>query len=332
MRYYVYPLSFQTPVHFGTADNGGNLESVDMVLSSDTIFSAICHEAGNTDIIEKLVNALQQQKLLISSAFPYSFEKDAYALYLPKPLYGVMKERPRRNLLETKREAAQQKKQKKEKYIRAHYLSPEDTGIYESTKMNREVAPSFAEPFMQTHVHLRGEVSEPFSVGAYAFAKNAGLFIIVGFDNPELEAIWDTLLASLGLTGIGGERSSGYGKFEVREKLNVQENSEQVDLAALNRLIMAKEATRYITLSATVPNGDEVRQCHAGYYKVKKRGGFIVSPGCSGVKRNTYYVLTEGSCLDRAVNGRVVTFSHPDVPHAIYRNGMGFCIGVVYDE
>lgn len=332
MKYFVYPLSFETPVHFGTADNGGNLESVDMVLSSDTMFSAICHEAGNADVIEQFVEALQHHTFLLSSAFPYVWEKEGYSLYLPKPLYGVMKDRPSRNLTETKREAIRQKKQKKEKFIRAMYLSSEDTGRYVSSDSNREDVSAFAESFTQTHVNLRGDGSEPYNVGAYTFAPNAGLFIIVGFENLELKSTWDALLTSLGLTGIGGERSSGYGKFITRDTLCVKADSNEQDIRALSRLISNDTATWKLTISATAPAKEEVVHLQDGYYKLKKRSGFIASPGHEGIKRNTYYVLMEGSCVPHAIHGRVITFRTPAIGHAIYRNGAGFCIGVVYDE
>lgn len=43
--FYILPLHFTTPVHFGSAGYGGGLEMAGMTCPADTLFSALCVEA-----------------------------------------------------------------------------------------------------------------------------------------------------------------------------------------------------------------------------------------------------------------------------------------------
>ncbi|MFC2740522.1 MAG: hypothetical protein ACFN3F_02325, partial [Selenomonas sp.] len=44
MSYAIYPLTFDTPVHFGQAGQGGRLEQAGMECPADVLFSALCAE------------------------------------------------------------------------------------------------------------------------------------------------------------------------------------------------------------------------------------------------------------------------------------------------
>ena len=44
MKYALYPLQFDTPVHFGCAENGGKLEQSSLTYRADSLFGALCYE------------------------------------------------------------------------------------------------------------------------------------------------------------------------------------------------------------------------------------------------------------------------------------------------
>ena len=85
-------------------------------------------------------------------------------------------------------------------------------------------------------------------------------------------------------------------------------------------------------ISACVPTSDEVATLKQGSYKLQKRGGFVGSTGSeTQVKRNSYYVVKEGSVCPKALVGQMLTITGDSLPHPVYRNGMGLWIGVDYE-
>ena len=72
MRYYIYPLRFDTPAHFGAAEQGGKLEQTKTEFASDTLFGALCCElAGDGERLGRFVDDARQGALLLSDLFPY---------------------------------------------------------------------------------------------------------------------------------------------------------------------------------------------------------------------------------------------------------------------
>ena len=85
-------------------------------------------------------------------------------------------------------------------------------------------------------------------------------------------------------------------------------------------------------ISSCVPTSDEVATLKQGSYKLQKRGGFVSSAGSeTQVKRNSYYVVKEGSVCPKALIGQMLTITGDSLPHPVYRNGMGLWIGVDYE-
>ena len=78
MSYAIYPLAFDTPVHFGQA-GGGRLEQVGMEYPADVLFSAICAElatAGEEAALERLVEHVRARCLLFSDLLPWQRGED----------------------------------------------------------------------------------------------------------------------------------------------------------------------------------------------------------------------------------------------------------------
>lgn len=77
--------------------------------------------------------------------------------------------------------------------------------------------PEFAAPLVAGRVALREEKPLPYYVGSYVFSEHSGLYFILGVEHEEEFTLIKDLLLSLGYSGIGGKRSSGYGKFELAD-------------------------------------------------------------------------------------------------------------------
>lgn len=332
MNYYIYPLRFLTPVHFGDTSEGGNLETISSTLGSDVLFGACCHEIShNTGLLQSFIDSVKEQHIVLSSLFPYCIDNGEYQLYVPTPIMQIdSKELPITSFAEIKRVATEQKKIKKIEYIRASQL--QNFSQYIESDISQKHMPIFGAKQAMTQVNMRGEKSRPYYVGSYQFISNTGLYIIARFTDDTGHELFEAILELLGLSGIGGKRSGGYGKFELADD-PIQLESEGIykDDSALYALIHNKQGNM-MCISACVPTSDEVATLKQGSYKLQKRGGFVGSAGSTTqVKRNSYYVVKEGSVCPKALVGQMLTITGDSLPHAVYRNGMGLWIGVDYE-
>lgn len=134
----------------------------------------------------------------------------------------------------------------------------------------------------------------------------------------------------LGLSGIGGRRSSGMGKFELgADPILVSKSAEEEDTGALYELLMDTQAATQMTISCLLPKKEEIE---AGI-EVKglwmKRSGLTWTPGMeSAVKEKSIYMLPAGSTLSCRLAGRIADVATPAVGHPVYRYGKGFFLGV----
>ena len=217
MNYYLYPLRFVTPVHFGDTSEGGSLETISLTLGSDALFGACCHEISHdTGLLQSFIDSVKNQHIVLSSLFPYCIDNGEYQLYVPTPIMQIdSKELSITSFAETKRVATEQKKIKKIEYIRA--LQLQNFSQYIETDISQKYMPSFGAKQTSTQVNMRGEKSRPYYVGSYQFMSHAGLYLIAGFNDDTSRELFECILEVLGMSGIGGKRSGGYGKFELAD-------------------------------------------------------------------------------------------------------------------
>lgn len=327
MMYYIFTLKFLTPVHFGDTANGGGLDKFSLQCSADTLFAALCNEAANkgSDAVETLVKKTAEGKIVFSSLFPYwrTADSDLY-FYLPKPLLKLEQEEQQstKSFEEIKQLATKLKKQKKSTYIRASQIN----SLLESGGSDRQFAvPEFAAPLVAGRVALREEKPLPYYVGSYVFSKHSGLYFILGVEHEEEFTFIKDLVLSLGYSGIGGKRSSGYGKFELADNdLMLYDDGTAIALMLYN------EKSKYqMCLAPVCPRVDEIDVVKQGSYKLIKRGGFIASSAAKdNIKRNSIYMLQEGSCFPERLRGQMLQQTVDGLAHDVYRDGIGMFVGL----
>lgn len=330
MKYYLLTLKFLTPVHFGDAANGGGLEKVTFTCSADTFFSALCNEAAaqSPAFAERLIEMFAEGKMQISSLMPYcKTAEDGMQFYLPKPLLPI--ERPiaeAKSFAEMKQAATALKKVKKSLYIRASQMRR-----FLASSPFDDSAPVFAVPVLSTKVNTRKEEPLPYYVASYCFKENTGLYLICGAEDTQAFCKLKDLIESLGLSGIGGKRSSGYGKFQlVDDEIELDINAGcYEDDEALAAMLMEEAASWQMCIAPLHPEREYVSIVKEGAYKLVKRSGFVASPAANtGVKRASVYMLAEGSCLPIRIQGCLVKQAVPGLEHNIYRNGLGMFVGL----
>ena len=340
MAYYIFTLKFLTPVHFGDAANGGFLDKIAMSCSSDTLFAALCNEAAlqGEAVVQEFVEKVSEKKIAFSSLMPYfrvldkekKKETDIH-FYLPKPLLtNEVNKQSAKSFQEIKQLATKLKKQKKTSFIRASQISQ----LLQSRKNG--VAPElqvddFAVPFVSGRVNLRDEKPQPYYVGSYVFADNAGLYLLCSVEDDADVDFVEKLLSSLGASGIGGKRSSGYGKFALADDRWELDDDGGIydDDSAIALMLFATDSSLQMCVAPLCPQQEDMLSVKAGAYRLVKRGGFISSLELGeNVKRNSIYMLAEGSCFSKRLKGRMLEQSIAGLSHQVYRNGLGMFLGL----
>lgn len=332
MRYYIFPFTFTSSVHFGNTSEGGSLDKVQLTISSDTFVSACVNEIGyNRAEVEWFLESLRLGYIKISSLFPFKNLSQELELYVPRPIYvGHRKYDTITNISILQEQVKQQKKIKKIGYVRASNLYNE-FGQYSLSGVTDE--PIFGQFLTSQRVALREDSSKPYVVGTFKFVPDAGLYCILGVKNEaDIERV-RTIFESLSYTGIGGKRSSGYGQFILEDEFELDELPLcGEDDAALYHLLH-QEGSTYMSLSAITPKLDEIETLSQGSYKLMRRSGFVYSESIEApYKRNSFYALQEGSCMPIQLEGQVIELCHDQVPHPIYKYMKGFWLGVNIDE
>ncbi|MEW5822158.1 MAG: type III-A CRISPR-associated RAMP protein Csm4 [Cyanobacteriota bacterium] len=348
MHYYLYKLKFTTPVHFGADVAGIGVEKCSPTCHADTFFSALCQEIlylhGEKEL-NRWANLVDENKFLLSDLFPYYGEY----LYLPKPVM------PRKKVEiedETSELDARQNKKlmKKLKFIPVKYWEQfiEYINAERDTFDPREDESFYKEViYPKVSITRTEEKNDLYSVGAYVYQnkiidennsnnnkEQAGLYFVIYIDDVNKEA-FDKILKSLQFSGIGGERSSGFGKFEIHKVFKLGTGSKCDMEETLYSLIINADSKKYkMSLSVISPDSKDLNHLEEAYYTLIPRKGFIASSTYSDtpVKRQPVVMFNTGSCFTKRLNGNLLDLrSEEDRKinnHKVYRYGKAIMVGI----
>ena len=223
-----YHLNFRSPLHLGR--RGVGLEETEISIPADTLFSAICQTWRTFYGEESLTHFLAQyetdEPFLLTSAFPF---KDDIRFF-PKPLVID---------LEVRFSDDDRKKLKKVRYLSEKRfrqivdgeLSASDHAdlirdndlinggqlwIHNDDKCPRTVWKTDKRP--RVTLDRQSSASEIWHLGGVKFEEGCGLWFAAKFDTEEIQTQIETILHVLGDTGVGGERSAGYGAFDLHSE------------------------------------------------------------------------------------------------------------------
>ena len=308
MRFKIYKLHFKGAVHFG---EGGLITSAD-TLMADTLFGALCSEAAmqGDGILEKLVDHAKAGDLLISDGLPYIGQE----FYVPKPVVEVQG-----------REEGDSKIKKALKKLR--YIPSDKMDSYLRGEMDIAAEASrFHEGFSASDMIEKvtvpeDEVTRPYAVAVKRYKEGSGLYLCVGHNDEEVRELFEMLLEQLSYSGIGGERSSGYGRFEW----TAAEDEE------LSSRLIKTDAEKYMSLSVCLPNDSELDEVvEEASYMTVRRGGWVSSVTYADTlrKKKEIYMLAAGSVFDRKFDGDIYDVSDGG-RHPVYRYGKPMLIAIM---
>ncbi|MHA1274517.1 MAG: type III-A CRISPR-associated RAMP protein Csm4, partial [Promethearchaeota archaeon] len=320
-----------TPFHIGTLMD---LENTEIIVHSDTIFSALCNILGKyfseneyNKFIQPFIN--RKPPFLLSSAFPYYEKGENTIFFFPKPLIFKDFVGNEPNLA---------KKYKKIRYISKKLFDAYITGNDEfleanfKDKNNNPIENNFLQGYQiwlsTEERELIPEINALWKVerfprividritsltGIYHYSRvffhekvdeneNVGLFLLINvIDKNNQEDILNNLFLNfryLGDTGLGGERSIGNGFFELQ--LDNDNNPFSIEIPD-----NSKNSKYGFNLSLYIPTKNELQNKvidHNSYYQLIKRTGWI--------SQKTYFrksinLILEGSVLNK-LNGNIM--------------------------
>lgn len=299
MNYKIYKLSFITGVHIGKQ----SLEDSEITLCADTVFSALCQEAlkGGKENLERLMELAGTDRIRISDAFPYMGEE----YYLPKPITASI-------ISGKKGNSSQKKAFKKLKYVPYSKLDAYLQGRFEPEK--EQGLEHLGAADLKTVSANRGlEETEPYRIGSFWFTENSGLYLMAAYLRESDIEFLEELLEGISYAGIGGKRSAGFGRFQL--KLG------KIPQGMMDR--MEKNSSIYMSLTVSLPRTEEMeKSLEQANYLIKKRSGFIASKDYAdqNMRKKDLYMLAAGSCFTERYSGDVYDVSHGG-KHPVYRYG-----------
>lgn len=330
--------------HFG--EEGLELEDSSLTFASDSLFAAIVAAlaeqegaAAADDFMAPFENG--QPPFRLSSAFPYV----GHLPLLPLPRLRVKTASP---------DKLPRKFTKKVAFVSPAifrrlcagqvmdaYLDTEQAGCFlqdGTIWLTRTEAEALPVHLQNERVWLKARVprvtldrrsgqSTPYRSGRVGFNEGCGLWLAVQYHDLDSRQRLELLLHHLGDRGIGGERTNGYGAYSL-----IVDN----DLAAPDKWLLPDDHNGRLLLSRFIPMETEVallQQAQAAYH-LAMVGGWLYSPQHKPLRRKRVRMLTEGSVLPGAVEGKLVDVQpdYKDFPHKVYRNGLALTVPVTLSE
>ena len=316
MRYRLYKLRFKTPVHFGGESGSSSLVSSETVFKSDSFFSALCMEAANAGLLNELLAAAREGKLLLSDLLPFAGEE----YYLPKP-FLLFKGEKKKN---TGTDMKNGKLFKKLSFVPVSgfndYMASFSGGAAFDAEKALAGIDALGSTAVRTQVALTGmDKSLPYHIGVFSFAPDCGLYLIAGTADDDAALLLENLVHALSFTGIGGKKSSGFGKFETDDVIELDEPYHE-NLEKIAAMLGTSGCS--MTLNTSLPLDSELETALDGAaYSLVRRGGFIASPVFSAapLKKNELYAFACGSCFANRFEGGLFEVAGGTGSHEVFR-------------
>lgn len=302
MNYSMYKLKFSTGVHFGE----GMLNDSAYTFKADSLFSALYIEAMKLECEKEFMDAVKGNRLIFSDAFPYVGEK----YLIPKPMLYV----------ENKNQGDSKVKKQ---FKKLKYIPISELDLYLSGNLNAQTNPvsNLGAAIRYAKVAVRGKKeTEPYHVGAFYFQEGNGLYVILGYENEEDKYLFEDLMIALSYTGIGGKKSSGFGKFELNFGKLSNEFEQKLKSKSPNKML----------LSVALPTESELESAlEKSSYILEKRSGFVASDSYAEEQRRKrdMYVMGAGSCFEHEFVGDVYDVANQG-SHPVYRYAKALFMGV----
>ena len=144
-----------------------------------------------------------------------------------------------------------------------------------------------------------------YQVATTRFSNDTSLYVIANESD-----LLNELMTSLQYSGLGGKRSSGYGRFE----LDIQ----NIPVELSDRLTK-NHSDKVMTLTTALPvDADLEEAMEDGHYLLTKSSGFAFSHATNeNYRKQDLYKFASGSTFSKTFEGQIVDVRPLDFPHAV---------------
>lgn len=343
MTWQLVKLDFgRNPVHFG--ELGIGMEESAERAYSDTLFSAWMSAYAKRfgkDAVEQLLSRFpqaEQTPLLeppfrLSSTFVYHGE----TYYLPRPIespkgypdddLAFAKEYKKLNYLPL--EVWQRWYQgdgfsnSDQAELELQVQQPKTSGELDQAKTFDYGKAFKSQRIPKVSLDRTTRASNFYHVGFVQFQPDAGLYFLIHFPkaDPVLQTQLQASLELLGEDGIGGEKSSGAGRFEATWH----------DLDEVwHDVVHFPQPNFYSLISLLWHYPFASNYLEGASYTLRERSGWIVSP-ISGqqARRQAVQMFTEGSVFAQPISGMLANVTPEKFKaHSIYRSGIAMSLPI----
>jgi len=173
---------------------------------------------------------------------------------------------------------------------------------------------------------LRQAGVEVHSTACLEFARDAGLWTIVQFANAAATAQWEAPVRSalllLADSGLGGERSRGWGRSQAPEWQPWTRPQAPASEPPMERA--------HWLLSLYTPSGNDSVDWKRGSYVTVSRRGRIESSARWGEPKQLTTMIAEGSVLlaSHELLGAASNVAPDGFPHPVYRSGFAVTVPI----
>jgi CRISPR-associated protein Csm4 len=330
MSLFLYRIRPTAPLHLG-AGRADDLRDMELLPRSDTLAAAVISIWAQLRPNEATTVATAPP-FAVSSALPMFPRANAWQVLLPMPI-GLAEAMP--GLQPSQRKPLRQARFADTAILRdlVRLSLPQNPLIVSGCWFAKE--PGFDIP-----ESLWTETSRPrlavnrlgdgplegllYEFGAVHFDECLRLGIAVAFRDKDAQQNFETALRLLGDEGLGADRSSGYGRFEVEDR-----QAFSPDLGQGMRM----------TLSLLHPTRSEIADGlldPPARYDTTIRGGWVTSAGAETLRRKAVRMITEGSVVRtrESTCGDCVRVldreSAPGLHHDVYRSGVAVTVPIAW--
>lgn len=326
MDYFLYKFKFDGAVHFGQSESALSLYTAADHFRADTLFSALCHTAlslWGEQGVQQLIDQVNADELVLSDSMPWRMAGGKHVFYLPKPCV----------VAEQKRDVPSELRKKMKKLT---WIPISGMKEFEASLQGRTLYNPSNEPFGTASERTSAAVADnaeacPHQVGTYHFYPDCGLYIIAGIKDQKQAEQMKKLLTTLGLGGIGGKTSAGYGSFTLEQVLDLSKDTDP-QAKWLYRALKGKDAKHWLLLTTSLPADHELdRALDGAAYQLVRRGGFVQSStfSASPVKKETQFFLGAGAVLNNPFSGALYNVADGGT-HGVFRYAKPMMLGVSF--
>ncbi len=313
----------------------GERDGVDTLYHSDSLYSALTQSMARLGLLEEWLEATVESEkpaVLISSCFPYLDEVHLVAppaTLWPPPLSAKLRWEGARfvplslvNDLLCERPADENAWRLDGP---SQCLLPADIkfsapGPFRLTRRRRAAVDRLA-----GHIELH-------DTACLEFAEGGGLWGLTVFRDEEACTRWMQPLRGafqlLADTGLGGERSQGWGHSRTPEFIEI----EWPDTLLTAPVLESGEdgAGAWWLLSLFVPGPEDSVDWPRSRFTLLKRAGRVESPQGWGLRKKVLHMVAEGSVLqaNRALRGAAKNVAPEGFPHPVIRYGLPLALRI----